>query len=841
MRIHFDEVNKGYLALRQVAVQAFKQGDLTKALQYVQHITNILGTWNWVYQDEALEDLLGAFSQELCTEAYPQVDASAKRAVFCDQFEGSFVLSVQYIKGLLAEGYEVLYLLSDAWKCREDLSILPWLRTFDQVKVLVIDKDLSYSDKARRIYQSICAFNPNKLFVHTRAFSTFNLVLPQVRCTKYYIDLGDHSFWLGARHVDYVLPYRPFGAVIDMEKRGFRREQILLLPYYPIQNTAPFAGFPKEVEGKVVIFTGGDFYKTIDSKGTYWHLVRQILLSNPQAVVLSAIKTGKEIAEPFVRKFIEENHFENRFIPIGFRNDINEVFAHCDIYLATSPMSGGLMCQYAASNAKPILQYYPPKLCANNETEQVICFNDRPDISFTDEKRFLQEAAKLIQDEAYRKAKGAALQKAMITEPQFNALLAAVLRDSKSPVQWTPYPIPYNNITAWWMEIEQKGFSHLVPYLYGLLKKEHLLRTVPKMRLEHFSDAVFNALKKLINNNGGGCKYIRNNELCLYAEWFGESRDPVSSPVWKTFRAHIHPRRWVRLTRDRIRRTFFVLDFYLVPDALALKRKYKKVFGHKLNLKNPQTFNEKIQWLKLHDRKPAYKRLTDKIEVKKHVAKIIGEQYIIPTLGSWRSFDEIDFDSLPNQFVLKCNHDAASTIIVRDKRSFDWTAAKEKLTEALRDDYYMYNRQWAYKGIDRKILAEKFMCDNENESLVDYKFFCFNGEVDCVMLCLGRGQGRPKFYFFDKEWNLKRYNYLGKNSPEGFTIPKPEGMDAMFDMAARLSVAFPFVRVDLYNIHAHPYFGELTFYPDGGFDNKILPETELYFGEKIVITKNIAL
>lgn len=495
MRIHFKEINKGCKALKKVAIDAFKGGDIDKSLENIQHITDIFGTWNWIYQDSELEDLLDDISNKFCSAPYPLVDAERKRAVFCDQFEGSFVLSLQYIRALLADGYEILYILSDNWKCRENLSILPLLNTIEKVSVEVIDQKLPYSEKAAIIYGLICDYNPSKLFVHTRAFSSFNLVLPQVRCTKYYIDLGDHAFWLGAKHVDYVLPYRQFGAVIDEEKRGFRDEQILLMPYYPIRNTFEFAGFPKEVEGKVVIFTGGDFYKTIDQSGTYWRLIKKILLSNPNAVVLSAVKGGKEIAEPFIQKFIKENEFENRFIPIGFRNDINEVFAHCDIYLATCPMSGGLMTQYAASNAKPILQFYPAKLNSNNETEQVICFNGEIEISFSDESLFLDEAKKLIESSDYRKAKGAALQKAMITEEQFNTLLIKTIESNKTQVAIRPYSIQYDNITAWWMEIEQRGFSHLVPYLYGLLKKEGLLGVVPKMRLEHFFDTLKNILR----------------------------------------------------------------------------------------------------------------------------------------------------------------------------------------------------------------------------------------------------------------------------------------------------------------------------------------------------------
>lgn len=272
----------------------------------------------------------------------------------------------------------------------------------------------------------------------------------------------------------------------------------------------------------------------------------------------------------------------------------------------------------------------------------------------------------------------------------------------------------------------------------------------------------------------------------------------------------------------------------LLPDKLYLKLLFKKRMGKKLDLKNPRTFNEKLQWLKLYDRKPEYTRIVDKYEAKNYIAEKFGEQYVIPTLGVWDKFEDIDFDKLPDKFVLKCTHDSGGISICRDRATFDIEKAREIINHNLSCDFYSFGREWPYKNVPKRIIAEAYMTDTPDSSdFTDYKFFCFDGKVDCVMVCLERSSGDTKFYFFDKEWELKRLNIRGKNAPEGFTIPKPEKMDEMFELAAKMSVGMPFVRVDLYQSNGQIYFGEMTFYPASGFDANLLPETDEYFGDLI--------
>lgn len=271
-----------------------------------------------------------------------------------------------------------------------------------------------------------------------------------------------------------------------------------------------------------------------------------------------------------------------------------------------------------------------------------------------------------------------------------------------------------------------------------------------------------------------------------------------------------------------------------LSDEEFLKAHFRIVFNSELDLENPKTFNEKLQWLKLHDRNPLYTTLVDKVNVKHYISKSIGEEYVIPTIGIWDSFDEINLNVLPDRFAIKCSHDSGTAVIVKDKNKYNFQPVRQKLEKSLNRNYYKLGREWPYKDVTPRIIAEKYMQDAEGiDELTDYKFYCFNGYVDCVMACIGRSTGKTKFYFFDSKWNLKRINKAGIAAPKNFTINKPDRIEEMFELASELSKGIPFVRVDLYECGSNIFFGEMTFFPQGGFDANYLPETDLYFGSLI--------
>jgi len=267
--------------------------------------------------------------------------------------------------------------------------------------------------------------------------------------------------------------------------------------------------------------------------------------------------------------------------------------------------------------------------------------------------------------------------------------------------------------------------------------------------------------------------------------------------------------------------------------------------GVKLDLKNPKTFTEKIQWLKLNNRKPEYTTMVDKYAVKKYVADKIGDKYIIPTLGVWNTFGEIDFDSLPGQFVLKTTHGGGSSgvVICRDKSSFDIKEAKQKLDRSLKTNNYWTYREWPYKNVPRRIIAEKFLEIPDKTDLTDYKFYCFDGEPRYIQVIQDRNT-KETIDFFDTEWQHQEFTGL---NPVGLTpgVPNaetsivcPDNLDDMLDIARKLSKGIPFVRVDLYQTVEGVYYGEITFYPASGLGCFTPDEWNGHLGDLIKIPKN---
>ena len=269
-----------------------------------------------------------------------------------------------------------------------------------------------------------------------------------------------------------------------------------------------------------------------------------------------------------------------------------------------------------------------------------------------------------------------------------------------------------------------------------------------------------------------------------------------------------------------------------MSDERFLKKEYYLAMGKTLNLNTPKTFNEKLQWLKLYNRKPQYTMMVDKYAVKQYVANKIGSQYIIPTLGVWNHFDEIDFDELPNQFVLKCTHDSGGIVICKDKLKLDKRAAKQKLEYYLKRKYYYVHREWPYKNVKPRIIAEKYMSNDNGEDLNDYKLMCFNGQVKATFVSSDRfSEDGLKVTFYDTNWKrmpLERHYPASKTD-----IARPKTYDEMLILAEKLAFQIPFVRVDFYEVHGRVYFGELTFFPGSGYEEFTPEEWDKKLGDWI--------
>lgn len=275
------------------------------------------------------------------------------------------------------------------------------------------------------------------------------------------------------------------------------------------------------------------------------------------------------------------------------------------------------------------------------------------------------------------------------------------------------------------------------------------------------------------------------------------------------------------------------LGFYnKLDDETFLKKRYMATFGKPLNLENPTGFNEKIQWLKLYARNPQYTILVDKYKVREYITQKLGEEYLIPLLGVWDKPEDINFESLPNSFVLKCNHNSGlGMCICKDKNTLDINDVIKKLHQGLQEDYYIRHREWPYKNVPRKIIAEQFMVEDGDKELMDYKVHCFNGEPKFILVCSDRfSSSGLKEDFYDTEWNLldiRRPKH--PNSVEG--IKKPELLDELLRLAKILSKNLPFSRIDFYIINSKIYFGEITFFPASGFEAFEPVEADEWIGQ----------
>lgn len=275
-----------------------------------------------------------------------------------------------------------------------------------------------------------------------------------------------------------------------------------------------------------------------------------------------------------------------------------------------------------------------------------------------------------------------------------------------------------------------------------------------------------------------------------------------------------------------------------MPDKMYLQQYYARRMGYYMDFNNPKTFNEKLQWLKLYDRKPIYTTMADKIEAKKFVSEKIGVQHIIPTLEIYNSFDEIDFDKLPNQFVMKCSHDSGSVVICKDKSSFDLEHARCIIETGLKRSWYQIGREWAYKNIKPRILIEQFMIEGPSEGLTDYKFYCFNGIPKFLYVSHGLNDHENAFVnYLTMDWQLAPFHR--HDFREYKTLPRrPSNYNQMIQFSKTLSENTPFLRVDFYEIDGRVYFSELTFYPGCGMTPFDPVEYDKKWGDMIILPKS---
>ena len=283
-----------------------------------------------------------------------------------------------------------------------------------------------------------------------------------------------------------------------------------------------------------------------------------------------------------------------------------------------------------------------------------------------------------------------------------------------------------------------------------------------------------------------------------------------------------------------------------MDDEAYLRKLYRAHMNRDLNLENPQFYSEKLQWLKLYDHNPVYTQLVDKYRVREYIAEKLGEEYLIPLLGVWDDPDEIDFDALPDQFVLKCNHNSGTGMcICRDKSQLDYGEVRKNLRKGIQEDFFLKAREWPYRDVPRKIIAEAYMYEESDVSvdrgLDDYRVYCFNGEPKLVYMyqsgtiSVGNRPNIVSCDIFDTQWNHLPFRQKSKNAP---VVPLPPAhLDKMLEISRILAENYSFLRVDFYEINGRIYIGELTLFPGGGFSPFYPSEWDGKLGEWVMLPK----
>lgn len=475
-KLKISEVKAVYNVLKQEAFRLFHEGQYVASWWAIRDAVDVIQQFSWEYCDDELEDLLLQLSAQWVVENPEIYTGGENRVVVIDDWCTSYVLVLQYVDALVAAGKEILYITSKDIEASPYKSIIPIIKDYPKLQYLVFPATKQSIDCwTKEIRQYILDFNPSKVIAHIGCVSPFLPTLYRLpkELTVYRSNLDDQVFWLGKKAIDYCLEFRPFGVAVSRDRRGFSESQQLYVPFYPIKDGNRFEGFPELLEDAVTIFSGGDFYKTLDPNYTYWNLVKRVLQDNPKAIFLYATKNVMGKTKEFLDSFVRNNHLERQFKYIGFRSDISEVFAHADIFMGTCPVCGSLTSQLAAINHKPILQYYLPDTY-DDETEQAMCYN-MPDlqISFSNQDAFVAEAKRLINDAEYRKLKGEEMYVATLKPDQFKELFIDAITTNKAPSP-TKY-VDYKEIFKRWWWLEEMGFKDNLSYLYHKLKSHNLV------------------------------------------------------------------------------------------------------------------------------------------------------------------------------------------------------------------------------------------------------------------------------------------------------------------------------------------------------------------------------
>ncbi len=429
-----NDIERYYARIKRMAVRDFEKGEYVRSLRHIDNAASLAYNLNHIYADPELEALMGRISEKLVDGEKIRYPVVAGRWLFYDQIGNDTVLALQYIRALMEWGGEILYVLDPMGPDIKKGTVISELESYGKATILILDTNMERRvDAFHRTLAEIMKFGPEKALIHAPAGGAFGVaMLHALKDTvKYRIVPGDHHFYLGTSVTDYAIEFRPFGATVAMEKRGMKRERILIQPYYPVVMESPFEGFDFDAAGKTLLFSGGAYYKILGGDEIYFRIIKRITDTHPE-VIVQYNGQGTARNRKKVKELINKYGLERVFHLDDFRPDVNEIMKRCDIYIGTYPLCGGLMSQYAAINGKPVLQY---RTLGDevNFIEDILGVDDpKMKVSFTDIDALVQQAEQFIESPTFRHSEGEKLRRAMITPRRFASRLKTTVENGKT-------------------------------------------------------------------------------------------------------------------------------------------------------------------------------------------------------------------------------------------------------------------------------------------------------------------------------------------------------------------------------------------------------------------------
>lgn len=495
-------VRGDYKKFVEKAEKLVQKNEIKEALTFIDTCARIAYNFNFTFTDERLELLVQEIGKK--TLSKPSFVPVENRYVFYDFFGNTKVLTQQYIRALISWEVEFLYVLQDGENVEKSKSILDEISEYKGAKIVILEgKDII--SKMKQLYIEVVEFKPTKVLLHTAPWDVMGVTVFTVfkQIDRYLINLTDHAFWLGKSCSDFVLEFRTYGYNLSYQARKIPKNNLLLQPYYPIQNEVPFEGFPLDTTGKVVGFSGASFYKIYGRNGKFLQMIKRVLEENHNFVFLMA---GWGI-DSIILKFIKDNNFENRFFLLKERKDIDQVFKNIDIFINTYPIIGGLMTQLAVANKRAIISYTTPDLSVNF-IEDFLMVDSEKVSSIKDEDDFFNEINRLIRSADYRRKNIALYNGSIPTVSEFNNLL---WENCNSPVKpKTPIPyieIDYDALIKLYLEIDNDFLK-----LYHKLK----LVNLKTLYLKYFPvDAIICSILILFTDS----KTVKRNILDFFRKY----------------------------------------------------------------------------------------------------------------------------------------------------------------------------------------------------------------------------------------------------------------------------------------------------------------------------------